>query len=81
MLPKRRLRTDKREPLGAGQIRQAARYQPKPTVFIAGGKPAAKSKAEQLAKEIGFDSVDAGDLVASKAAAIKGQALTRLRRR
>jgi predicted dinucleotide-binding enzyme len=52
--------------MSAATIRQSRRYRPPVTVFIAGGKAAAKLRIQRLAKDIGFDSVDAGDLATAR---------------
>jgi predicted dinucleotide-binding enzyme len=52
--------------MSATTIRQASRYQPKATVFIVGGPAAAKRIVQQLARDIGFDSVDAGKLSSAR---------------
>ena len=52
--------------MSAATIRQSRRYRPPATVFIVGGKPAAKRRVQRLAKELGFDSVDAGDLTSAR---------------
>jgi predicted dinucleotide-binding enzyme len=52
--------------MSATTVRQAWRYRPKATVFIAGGNRAAKRKVEHLARDIGFDSVDAGSLKSAR---------------
>jgi hypothetical protein len=52
--------------MSATTIRQSRRYRPKATVFIAGGKPSAKRLVSQLARDLGFDSVDAGDLESAR---------------
>jgi predicted dinucleotide-binding enzyme len=43
-------------------VRHAKRYRPKATVFVASDHADAKRKVRRLAADIGFDSVDAGDL-------------------
>jgi 8-hydroxy-5-deazaflavin:NADPH oxidoreductase len=52
--------------MSATTIRQARRYRPKATVFVAGAKGPAKRKIERLAREIGFDAVDAGGLESAR---------------
>jgi predicted dinucleotide-binding enzyme len=52
--------------LSATTIRQAWRYRPPATVFIAGGAPASKRRIAGLARDVGFDSVDAGDLSSAR---------------
>jgi 8-hydroxy-5-deazaflavin:NADPH oxidoreductase len=52
--------------MSATAIRQSRRYRPPATVFIAGGKRLAKRRIERLANDVGFDSVDAGDLSSAR---------------
>jgi 8-hydroxy-5-deazaflavin:NADPH oxidoreductase len=52
--------------MSATTIRRAKRYDPKATVFIAGDDAEVKRMVRRLAREIGFDSVDAGDLTSAR---------------
>jgi predicted dinucleotide-binding enzyme len=52
--------------MSAATIQQSRHYRPPATVFITGGKAAAKRRIQRLTKDIGFDSVDAGGLTTAR---------------
>jgi predicted dinucleotide-binding enzyme len=52
--------------MSATTVRQARRYHPKATVFVSGGDREAKQRVMELARDVGFDAVDAGTLKSAR---------------